>query len=289
VILVGAGHAHLYVAAHADTLIERGARVVLIDPTGFWYSGLATGMLGGMYDSAEDQVDSQRLIEAHGGTFIRDHVEAIDVRARQLRLASGDVLDYDYVSINVGSRVNVSTIPGTTHDPSVWSVKPVVNLWKLRKHLEAKFRARETLQIVVVGGGSTGSEVTANLIALAVRHDSDLRPTLVTSSDRLIPQAPLGAARTLQQNLTRRGVVIHTHTHIVRREGKSLIVEDGRHIEADVVILAHGLEANPFVQATGLPTQPKDGLRINAMLHSIADERVFAAGDCAAMEDFQLP
>lgn len=26
VILVGAGHAHLYVAAHADTLIERGAR-----------------------------------------------------------------------------------------------------------------------------------------------------------------------------------------------------------------------------------------------------------------------
>ena len=48
VILVGAGHVHLYVAAHAKALVERGARVVLIDPGEFWYSGLATGMLGGM-------------------------------------------------------------------------------------------------------------------------------------------------------------------------------------------------------------------------------------------------
>ena len=30
VILVGAGHVHLYVAAHAETLFERGARVVLV-------------------------------------------------------------------------------------------------------------------------------------------------------------------------------------------------------------------------------------------------------------------
>ncbi|MEO5864213.1 MAG: hypothetical protein ABIQ79_04130 [Nitrospiraceae bacterium] len=35
VILVEAGHAHLYVAAHAETLLERGARVVLVDPAEF--------------------------------------------------------------------------------------------------------------------------------------------------------------------------------------------------------------------------------------------------------------
>ena len=44
VILVGAGHVHLYVIAHAEALIARGARVVFIDPGEFWYSGLATWM-----------------------------------------------------------------------------------------------------------------------------------------------------------------------------------------------------------------------------------------------------
>ncbi len=45
-ILAGAGHVHLYLAAHAGELVARGARVVLVDPGEFWYSGLATGMLG---------------------------------------------------------------------------------------------------------------------------------------------------------------------------------------------------------------------------------------------------
>ena len=44
IILIGAGHVNLYIAAHAETLIERGARVLLIAPGGFWYSGMATGL-----------------------------------------------------------------------------------------------------------------------------------------------------------------------------------------------------------------------------------------------------
>jgi len=289
VILIGAGHVHLYVAAHAETLIERGARVVLVDPDEFWYSGLATGMLGGMYDPTEDQVDPRALIQTYGGEFIQDRVETVQAGARRLRLAGGRELAYDYLSINVGSRVNVDAIPGAAHDPSVWSVKPVSNLWKLREHLEARFRAGATPRVVVVGGGPTGSEVAANLTALATRYGIDMRVTVATHNDRLIKQAPAGAARALRRKLTRRGLAIRTLTRIVRREGVALIAEDGGHIDADVVVLAIGLEANPLVYEMGLPTHSMAGLRINARLHSIADERVFAGGDCAAMEGFDLP
>ena len=289
VILVGAGHVHLYIAAHAESLIERGARVVLVDPAEFWYSGLATGMLAGMYEPAEDQLDPQALIEAHSGEFIQDRVETVDTGAKRLRLAGGRDLSFDYISINVGSRVNVGAIPGAADDPSVWSVKPISNLWKLREHLESRFRAGETLRVAVVGGGPTGSEVAANLTALAARHANAMRVTLATGGDRLIKQAPASAARALQRKLTRRGVVIRTRTRIVCREGASLVADDGTRIDADVVVLAIGLEANPLVHEMGLPTHFKEGLRINARLHSIADERVFAGGDCAAMEGFDLP
>jgi len=289
VILAGAGHVHLHVAAHAKELIARGARVVLVDPGEFWYSGLATGMLGGMYDAADDRVDAQALAEGHGAEFIRDRVEAVDTSARRLRLVGGDELAYDYLSLNVGSRVNADGIAGATDDPSVWAVKPISNLWKLREHLEARFRADETPRVAVVGGGPTGSEVAANLAALARLHKRKVQVTLLTTADRLIKQAPAGAARKLQRELIRSGVEIRTHIRVVLREGKSLVADDGQHIPADLVVLATGLEAHPLVQTTGLPTRPKQGLRISRALHSIADERVFAGGDCAAMEGFDLP
>ena len=289
VVLAGAGHVHLYVAAHAQDLITRGARVVLIDPGDFWYSGLATGMLGGRYDSAEDRVDAKALAQAHGAEFIKDRIETVDTAARRLRLASGTELAYDYLSLNVGSRVDADSIAGAADDPSVWAVKPISNVWKLREHIEARFRADETPRVAVVGGGPTGCEVAANLAALATLHNRIVHVALLTPADRLIQQAPAGAARKLQRELIRHGVDIRTHVRVVRRKGPSLIAEDGRSFAADIVVLATGLEAHPLVQTTGLPTRPKQGLRINSALHSIADERVFAGGDCAALEGFDLP
>ena len=289
IILVGAGHAHLYVAARAQGLIELGARVALIDPGTFWYSGLATGMLGGMYTAEQDQLDPKSLIESNGGEFIADRVTAIEASSQRLSLASGDRLKYDYLSLNVGSQVNAAAIDGIQDDPSVWSVKPVSNLWRLREHLETRFRAGEVPRVAVVGGGPTGSEVAANLVALGTQHHTQLPVTLVTHSERLIKQAPEGAATKLFRNLTGRGVDVQLNTGISRREKNTLVAEDGRRLAADIVVLAIGLEANPLVSQTGLPVHKQEGLRVTPTLQSVADPRVFAAGDCASMDGLNLP
>ena len=289
VILVGAGHAHLHVISRAQALIARGARLVLIDPGVFWYSGMATGKLGGIYDAPEDQVDSRALAEAYGVEFIQDQVEMVESGARRVRLAGGGELTYDYLSLNVGSRVNATNIAGAANDPSIWPVKPIENLWKLREYLEGRFRAGETLRLAVVGGGPTGCEVAANLTALAMRHGTKLSLSLITSSAALIAQAPPGASRALQRKLSRRGVKILPCTRIFVREKGSLIADNGRRVPADVVVVATGLEANPLVDEMGLPTRAGKGLRVNSKLHSIADQRIFAGGDCACMEGFDLP
>ncbi len=288
IILVGAGHAHLFVASRVASLVSLAAHVVLIEPDEFWYSGLASGMLGGMYEPAEDRLDPRTLIEAHGGEFLRERVESVDTDGRRVRLADGTELAYDLLSINVGSQVPAS-FSETTDDPDVWRVKPISNLWKLRERLEAKFEAGQTPRVTVVGGGSTGVELAANLLALAASHRITMPVTLVTSTDRLVPQAPPRASRTLHQRLSRRGLTIRTHTRIVRREGQTLIAQDGSRIEAETVVLATGLEAHALVYRTGLPLRCRDGLRVTAKLHSIADTRVFATGDCAALEGHNLP
>jgi NADH dehydrogenase FAD-containing subunit len=289
VILVGAGHVHLHVAAQAREYLGREARVILIDPGSFWYSGLATGMLGGRYSAAEDQLDPQRLIETQQGEFVHGRVERFDPTARRVCLADGRELAYDYVSINVGSQVNCDGVAGAADDPSVWPVKPISNLWKLREQLERQLQAGAAPRVAVIGGGPTGCEVAANLAALARTHQVAMPVTLIAPGHRLIQSAPAGAARWLQQKLSCSDITLRLQTRVVRREQNRLLAEDGSQIEADLVVLATGLVAGRLVYELGLPTRPKDGLRINPQLHSIADPRVFAGGDCAALDGWDLP
>ena len=77
IVLVGAGHAHLHIAARAQAYRDAGARLLLIDPGEFWYSGMATGLLGGEFDPDEDRIDPNALMQASGGAFIREAVTRI--------------------------------------------------------------------------------------------------------------------------------------------------------------------------------------------------------------------
>lgn len=289
VLLIGGGHVNLHVATEARSLRALGARVVLVDPGNFWYSGLATGLLGGRYAAAEDQIDLRALLTAAGGEYICGSVGRIDPRRRCVHLADGAVLSYDLLSLNVGSRVNVAAISGAPDDPTVWPVKPVSRLWQLRLDLEARLQRGTSPRIAVVGGGPTGVEIAANILALCARHHAAARITVLTRNSRLLPKAPAGVSRSVQRQLAGRGVTVQAHTMVMHRQGSGLVADDGRHVPADVVIVATGLDANPLIDTMGLPVDNRRGLIVDDRLQAITDDRIFAGGDVAAMAGFDLP
>jgi len=103
VVLLGAGHAHLHVARHAATFTERGHELLVVAPGPFWYSGLATGMLGGDYPPELDQVDVESLVISAGGRFIQGSVVRVDPASRLVHLEAGEPVSYDVLSVNLGS------------------------------------------------------------------------------------------------------------------------------------------------------------------------------------------
>src|SRR5262245_36927490 len=104
-VLLGAGHAHLFTLKRTAAFVRRCFELVLVAPETFWYSGLATGVLAGLYPPALDQVDAGALAVAGGGRFIRARATAIDVAARTVSLDAGPSLPYDVLSCNLGSEV----------------------------------------------------------------------------------------------------------------------------------------------------------------------------------------
>lgn len=288
VVLAGAGHAHLHVATQAQAFAERGVELVLVDPGDFWYSGFATGMLGGQYEPADDKLDPGALIEAHGGRIVRDRVASLERGARRVHLAGGDVLPYDLLSFSIGSEGALPS--GLRNQPDIVRVKPLENLWRLRESLtEGWLHGRTSIKVCILGGGATGCEVAANLHALARRAQAGIELTLITMAPRLLPAWPAGAARGLARVFRRRGIELVFERRIGGARDHVLIADNDREFPYDFAVAATGLRPPALLREVGLPTSTTGGLRVDARLRALDDHSVFGAGDCIHFNGRALP
>lgn len=283
-ILVGAGHAHLHAIKRAAEFARRGLELVVIAPEDFWYSGLATGVLGGRYAPEEDQVDIKALVSAGGGRcrFVRDRVVTIDAAGRGVGLASGASLSYDVLSLNLGSESH--PIPG--EGENVFAIKPLHHLWRLRQALEKAVATGISPRVVVAGGGASGCEIAANIRALLGEKAGAI--TVLARGERIGEAFPPAVAGTLMPWLECRGIRVRLRTEVVRIEGNFAVSETGEPLPFDFLVNATGLHAPALLRRTGLPLTARDELLVDEFLRSTGDTRIFGGGDCVAMRGREL-
>jgi NADH dehydrogenase FAD-containing subunit len=285
VVLVGAGHAQLYTLRRTSELVRRGHEVVAVAPDLFWYSGLATGMLGGLYPPELDQVDVQALVEGGGGRFLCDGVVAIDREVREVVMAGGGRLGYDALSLTIGSVA--PAIPGEEKLETAFTVKPVRRLWELRRALEARFRGGDMVRVAIAGGGATGCELAGNIAALAERAGGKVL-VLVLGAE-LLRELPPRARGNVVASLAGRGIAFRTRVHVARVEAGRAILDDGEAVAFDLFVNATGLQPSPLAASSGLPVDRQGALVVDAHLRAPADPAIHGAGDCVALQGHALP
>ncbi len=280
VVLVGAGHAHLHTLQHAAEFARRGVELVVIAPENFWYSGLATGMLGGRYSPEQDQVDIAALLPA--GRFIRDRVVKIDAAARRVDLAGGESIGFEALSVNVGSEVR--PIPGDAF--GVFPIKPLRELWRLRRELEQARDARRTVRIVVAGGGASGCEIAANLRALVGADAAEI--TLLVRAERVVPGFPPSVSKRLHAWLRARGIAVRIGDGLERIEDRQAITTRGDAIPFDYLVNATGLRPPALLAGSGLPCSERGELLVDDHLRTLTGTPIFGGGDCVKMRGHDL-
>lgn len=285
-VLVGAGHAHLALIAQADRLRAADVTPVLIAPSRFDYSGLASGVLSGALEPREAAIDVAALAEAHGVEHRIAEVVAIDREARRVICDDGAIHAYDRVSLNIGSVVRDPD--DLTAADDVWPVKPLAGLFNLRTRLEtAMARAAPPCDIVIAGGGQTGFEIAAAILSLHQRRGHDARVTLVGDGSGA-GFAPPGAARRLERSLHERGLK-RLSDRVTGRLSGACLLASSRTIPCDLLVLATGLEAPRLTATASLPLDKQGRIRVLPNLASIGDPCVFAVGDCAVVEGQTRP
>jgi NADH dehydrogenase FAD-containing subunit len=272
------------VLKNLDTFVRRGHRVTLIGPSRHhYYSGMGPGVLSGIYKPQEIRFNVKKMAEDRGGSFVLGSVLQIDAERRLLLLSSGDEVNYDAVSFNVGSHVPSDSL----HVPeNVLTVKPIENLLKARQMI-LDLVSKGKPKILVVGGGPSGVEITGNIWRLLHDRGSSGQITLL-AGEKLLSRFPQKARHLAIESLVAREIEVVEGTIVSRFDQGCAHLEDGREYPYDLALLAWGIRPSDLFRRSGLPTGKDGGLLVNEYLESVGHPGIFGGGDCISFQGHPL-
>ncbi|XP_051897496.1 ferroptosis suppressor protein 1-like [Pristis pectinata] len=221
--------------------------------------------------------------ETFAENFVQGYVINIDLEKQVVVLESGQVVHFSHLILGTGSS---GPFPGKFSEPVTME-----NAIQMYEDLVVKVRAAP--RIVVVGGGSAGVEMAAEL-----KTDyPDKEVTLIHSKipladDQLLPSVRQG----LKEILLRKGVQLElgqkvTNLHeLVLNEMQpdmKILTDKGLEITADMVICCTGIKINSSAYSKAFNDQLAENgaLHVNQHLQVSGMENVYAIGDCADIKE----
>lgn len=288
-LLAGGGHSHIEVLRRWALAPEPGTTLTLISPDRHTpYSGMLPGHIGGHYSHADCHIDLDALCEAAGATRIETTVSGLDLDSRRVLASDGSTQDYDWLAINVGSIAATAGIPGS--DRHGIPVRPVANFLAHWEELRAAaLSAPRALELVVVGNGTAGVEVTLAMQQRMAGEGGRAHFTLVGDGPELLPVHPAAVRRRFEQKLKDRGINLRLGSPVVRTSAGLLHLADDSSLAFDEVLWMTGAGAPEWPRASGLDCDEHGFIRIDATLRSLSHPEVFATGDIASMASAPRP
>jgi NADH dehydrogenase FAD-containing subunit len=269
VVVVGGGYGGINVAKALDDLAD----VTLVDPTEAFVHNVAAWRAL----VEPEWLDRIFLPYEHllaNGRFVRDR--AVGVEGARVTLASGEVLEPDYLVLASGSSY---PFPAKTEEPDVASARD-----RLRAAHEALLAADRAL---IVGAGPSGLELAGEIKA----SYPDKHVTVVDGADDILTGPYDQALRDeLRRQLDALGIELHLGRAV--RELPSappatlgtirIATEDGDELVADIWFKAFGVRPHSEYLESGSLSDRRDGrgyVRVDEHLRVLGETRVFALGD----------
>jgi NADH dehydrogenase len=258
--------------------------------------------------SADVAYPAWTAVRKAGAGFRKGEVSGLDTDARQLLLADGSVLGYDYLILATGVSAAFFGVPGAAeHAFSMYTRRDAI---VLRNHLMAELERRSLtgeardLAITVVGGGATGVELAGTL--------AELRNIAVPASFpqidperiqiRLIEMGPALLAPFAERlreyarsELIDRGVDVMLGTKISEVAAREVVIgrdendAAGDALASDITVWAAGVAAPEWAGKLGLPTGRSGRIRTGPDLRVVGQDRIFVAGDIAIIDGDPQP
>lgn len=289
-MLAGAGHAQLDLLAALRRARPAGVDVTLVtSQPDFHYSGMLPAVIAGVVPPVAASIPVAAIARAAGLTVRVTPVVGLDAAARMLRLGDGTALQYDILSLDVGSRASADELPGV--QGHAFAMRPFATALRLMAQLDAASGAvpRGTaVDAVVVGGGAAGVEIAFAVRARLALAGMTPRVTIVDgTADGGLPLHGFSPRMRLlaRHALRARGIdVIQADVLEVSDTAVHVQLDGGvREVPSQATAWVTGPAPHRWLTASGFECDARGYPFADAQLALDAEGTVFGGGDCITL------
>ncbi len=280
-VLVGGGHSHALVLRKWAMNPLPGVRITLISPqTMTPYSGMLPGLIAGHYSFAQTHIDLVKLSLWAKIRFIQDSVIDIDVETNTLKLKNRPSIEFDTVSIDIGSTPNLS-IEGSIEFST--PVKPISDFYQRWNHIQEQAQQNNIKSLAVVGGGAGSIEVIMAIAFKLQQYNSAITYHLVTAAEEILPTYNPPVIKRVRQQLKKYQIEIHTSTRVKKLSLGRIHCKNTDTILADEIIWCTQASGSTWLQQSQLECDDAGFMKVRQTLQSLKFDHIFATGDIAHM------
>ncbi|XP_070608293.1 ferroptosis suppressor protein 1 [Erythrolamprus reginae] len=216
-------------------------------------------------------------------SFRQGKVVGIDLETHQILLNDGKELSFSHLILATGSE---GPFPGKFNE--------LINMeMAIQAYENIAKEVEEAERVVIVGGGSAGVEMAAEVKTTYPNKEVTLiHSKMALADDGLLPRV----REAVKETLTQQGVhllldqkVSNLHTLSLNQCKENIIVktDKGKEVTANLIILCTGIKVNSSAYSSTFRDQLANNgaLKVNDYLQVVGYDNIYAIGDCSDVKE----
>ena len=224
-------------------------------------------------------------IKSPSTEFIQDEVTEIDTDERTVTLAGGDDVSYDYLMVGIGSRTAFFGIQGLRE--YAHTLKGLDDALGIHEDVREKAEAAthdDPAQVVVGGAGLSGIQTAGEVAEFRDEHGYPIDIHLVEGLDEVLPNSDPSLQAALRDRLEARDVDIMCGEFIGEVDEETVYIGEDIELDYDVLVWTGGITGHDAAQTCNVDQDERSHRLHAGQTFQTEDERVFALGDCALID-----
>ncbi len=304
-VILGGGFGGLRLARQLNN--KAGFDITLIDRNNYhqfqplFYQVATAGL-----DASNISFPLRKVFQKSKNVKIRlAEVESIDAEQQVVSTNSGD-FEYDVLVIATGAGTNF--FGNSNLSNNAFPMKSTVEALQIRNHLLNNFEEailakneadrQSLLNIVVVGGGPTGVELSgaiADMKRYQLPKDypeidfSKMKIFLLEGSGKTLGAMSEKSSEDSKKYLEKLGVTVLTNSMLKDYDGRIITLQDGNSIATRMVIWAAGIKGNIPAGINKELVAKGNRIKVDRQCKITGMQNIYAIGDVAYMEEPAWP